>query len=335
MFDEDYRVILVTFMEIDMILIISSQQDEHALAVMQHLQQAGAAYQLLDLSSFPQHSAINIGFASAHNTFQLKTVSTEMLDFSACGAIWWRRPQAFEPHAEIIDPGYRHFVMNESYEAFTGLWHTLDAFWVNPPHSDERAQRKVYQLRQAQRLGFTIPHTLITSSRAQAEAFITQQGISNTIYKAFSATEQHWRETRQLKTEELQLLEHVKYAPVIFQEYIPATYDIRLTVIGEQLFPAAIYSQETSYKFDMRMDFERAKVAAVNLPEELCTKIRALMQALDLQYGAIDLRLTPSGDYVFLEINPAGQWLFIEAKTQQPMTAAMAELLIQNDQTRA
>ncbi len=317
-----------------MILIISSQQDEHALAVMQHLQQAGAAYHLLDLSTFPQHTAINLSYASPANQFHLHTPSGELLNLADCGAIWWRRPQAFEPHAAITDPGYRHFVMNESFEAFTGLWHSLEAFWVNQPHSDERAQRKVYQLSQAQRLGLRIPQTLITTSRAQAEAFIAQQGLSNTIYKAFSATEQHWRETRQLKAEELQLLEHVKYAPVIFQEYIPATYDIRLTVIGEQFFPAAIYSQATSYKFDMRMDFERAKVEAVTLPAEVSAKIRALMQALDLQYGAIDLRLTPAGEYVFLEINPAGQWLFIEAKTQQPMTVAMAELLMHNDQPK-
>jgi hypothetical protein len=36
---------------------------------------------------------------------------------------------------------------------------------------------------------------------------------------------------------------------------------------------------------------------------------------MGLIYGAIDMRLTPDGRYVFLEINPAGQWLFVEHRT--------------------
>ena len=52
------------------------------------------------------------------------------------------------------------------------------------------------------------------------------------------------------------------------------------------------------------------------------------MHALGLVYGAIDMRLTPNGEYVFLEVNPAGQWLFIEQATGQPISAAIAEALI-------
>ena len=55
------------------------------------------------------------------------------------------------------------------------------------------------------------------------------------------------------------------------------------------------------------------------------------MTSLRLAYGAIDLRRTPEGDYVFLEINPAGQWIFVEEKTGQPMTDAMAKLLAAPD----
>jgi len=44
-------------------------------------------------------------------------------------------------------------------------------------------------------------------------------------------------------------------------------------------------------------------------------------------YGAVDMRRTTDGRYVFLEINPAGQWLFVEERTGQPMTDAFACLL--------
>jgi hypothetical protein len=53
------------------------------------------------------------------------------------------------------------------------------------------------------------------------------------------------------------------------------------------------------------------------------------MKRLGLVYGAIDLRRTPDGRHVFLEINPAGEWRFVEERTGQPMTAAFAELLVE------
>jgi hypothetical protein len=32
------------------------------------------------------------------------------------------------------------------------------------------------------------------------------------------------------------------------------------------------------------------------------------MSELGLLFGAFDFILTPSGDYVFLEVNPCGEW---------------------------
>jgi D-alanine-D-alanine ligase-like ATP-grasp enzyme len=52
-----------------------------------------------------------------------------------------------------------------------------------------------------------------------------------------------------------------------------------------------------------------------------------LMDALNLQYGTIDMRLREDGEYVFLEINPQGQFLYVEIKTGMPIARTMAELL--------
>ena len=67
------------------------------------------------------------------------------------------------------------------------------------------------------------------------------------------------------------------------------------------------------------------------MPDDVAAMLRDLMRRLGLVYGAIDMRLTPRGDYVFLEINPAGQWLFIEAHSAQPITATIAGYLARND----
>lgn len=223
------------------------------------------------------------------------------------------------------------FAATEAQEALAGMWHSLDAFWVNDPARDQVAHRKAYQLSVAQDVGLRIPHTMITNDPGEARRFVDARGYRDVVYKAFSATERDWRETRLLREEELELLDNVRYAPVIFQEYVEAAVDLRVTAVGDELYAVAIHSQETDYKVDFRMDIASARIEAVALPDEVQRTLRALMQRLGLVYGAIDMRLTPDGRYVFLEINPAGQWLFVEQPSGQPIADALARLLDERD----
>ena len=52
-----------------------------------------------------------------------------------------------------------------------------------------------------------------------------------------------------------------------------------------------------------------------------------LMKALKINFGAIDMILTPEGEYVFLEVNPNGQWGWIEKLTGMPISQAIADVL--------
>ncbi len=124
-----------------------------------------------------------------------------------------------------------------------------------------------------------------------------------------------------LRPEEEALSENVRLAPVIFQEYIPATADLRVIAIGEQLFAAAASTADSEYKVDVRLNLH-VRYQAHELPADLSTKLLKFMRQLGLEYGAIDLRLTPEGEYVFFEINPAGQFLYIEQATGLPISAA-------------
>lgn len=313
-----------------MILVISTDSDSHANAVMASVAAQGGSATLLDLSHFPQRMQLAISYTQAHSSFVLAR-SGDTLDLARCSAIWWRRPQPFELHPELGDPTNRSFAYTECHFAISGLWLNLDAFWVNHPTLDEKAGQKVFQLETAKSIGLEIPRTLITNDPDRANEFIETAGADKTVFKAFSGTEQAWRETRVLRAGETALIDSVRYAPVIFQEYIPAQYDLRVTVVGSEIFAAAIYANETGYEFDYRMDMDRARIEQLNLPPDLIDRLHAYVHRLGLIYGAIDLRLTPDGRYVFLEINPSGQWLFIEERTGQPITETFANLLLEHD----
>jgi hypothetical protein len=147
------------------------------------------------------------------------------------------------------------------------------------------------------------------------------------IYKQFLALPEAWWETRKLGEAEVKIGDAaIRLAPVIFQRHVPAVADLRVTIIGDEVFAAAVDVRELAYKVDVRMNFD-AKHVAHDQPDDVANKLRALMQRLGLVYGAIDLRLTEDGRYVFLEINPAGQFLYVEQQTGQPITAALAACL--------
>jgi glutathione synthase/RimK-type ligase-like ATP-grasp enzyme len=65
------------------------------------------------------------------------------------------------------------------------------------------------------------------------------------------------------------------------------------------------------------------------LPQEVESQCVHLTRALGLAFGAIDLILTPQGEYVFLEINPNGQWAWLQQVIPSlPLREALADLLI-------
>jgi glutathione synthase/RimK-type ligase-like ATP-grasp enzyme len=309
------------------VLIIAQENDPHTQAVARELEALGRTYAILDLSDFPQLAKLNIRYTCCGDASFEITIADRAHDLGHFDAAWWRRPQLPRISEVIPSEAHRLFAANEVSEALAGLWHALDAFWVNDPALDHVAHRKVTQLQVARRCGFRLPDTLISNDPDEVRVFVDQHGYRKVAYKAFSALEDQWRETRVLQPQELSLLGEVRHAPVIFQEYIEAVYDLRITLVGDAIFAAAIHSQETSYPVDFRMDMANAQITPIELPADLEERLHAYRRALGLEYGAVDMRLRPDGEYVFLEINPAGQWLFVEEKTQQPIAAALARLL--------
>jgi hypothetical protein len=312
-----------------MILIISAPKDDHAMVVLERLNSRGVQAALLDLSQYPRYSHLTMRYGrDATQNFSFRQPDANAaIPLSSCRVAWWRRPQPIELHPEVTDASHKFFARSEIHEALSGLWLSLDAFWMNDPTLDEKASHKPYQLKIAQEVGLEIPVTCITSDPEEARAFVREHGPERTIYKIFTATEEAWRETRIVKPEEIELLDNVCYAPIIFQEYIPAELDLRVTVVGDNIFPASINTLRLNYKVDYRMELGVAQVEPFELPPDVASRLKALMKRLGLVYGAVDFRLTPDGRFVFLEVNTAGQWLFIEERTGQPITEAVVETL--------
>lgn len=317
-----------------MILVVSHPGDDHLLPVLGELERMGSEVVVVDTSTIPATTSACADYSREGEDWRLRLADGSVVDLGRCRSGWWRRALPSPPDARIADPGQAAWAANETYEAMAGFWDVVPITWVSPPRAIEMSMMKTWQLPVARAVGLHVPRTRITSDPGEARAFIDELGIGRVICKAFSATTDSWRETRLVGPDEYAVLDRVALAPVIFQEFIPAEVDLRITVVGERVFAAAIHSQELPYALDFRLSLDRGsgvRIEPTKVPDAVEEGLLRLLKSAGLRYGAVDMRLTPEGEYVFLEVNPAGQWRFVEEKTAQPITEAMAGLLTELD----
>lgn len=306
-----------------MILIVSFQENDHVEQVRKHLTSESV---VVDTSWFPVSMGLDARFANDVESLRFSLPDGQQVNLGDIGAVWYRRIKALALHDDLIDETARLFAWSESNEALLGMWYSLNCYWMNPPTADEISQRKIRQLQVARQVGLAIPETLVTNEPAVARDFVQLHGLGNVIRKAFRNIAQAPRETSVVSEEDLALIDSVKYAPVIFQRYVPADLDLRVTVVEDEIFATAIRSQP-DYQADYRPGLASATVVDYTLPDDVATGLLDLMKVFEIEYGAIDLRVTPEGEHVFLEVNPAGEYLFISERTGQPIPAAIAASL--------
>ena len=311
-----------------MILMMSPEQDAHTQAVRRCLERMGVAVTVLDLAEFPQQTQVVLNFGARRGSYESHVSDYNRdLDLGECTVVWWRHAPPLALHPELTDRLYRSFAYIECQATIAGLWLALDAFWVNHPMRSEEAQRKPYQLKVAQQAGFAIPATLITNSPSRARAFVQQHGVEGTVYRAFSTTARTWHEARLVPSQPITLLDNVCYAPVVFQEYIPALNDLRVVVVGDELF-AAVAPSLAGEKINTVGGLE-----PYPLTPALAGQVYALMAQLGLVYGVVHLRIALDGQPVFIELDPSGNWLEVEEQTDLPITQAMARLFMNHERT--
>ncbi len=304
------------------VVIFSEPNDVHAQSVMRELDRLGESDALiLNFNDIPQRIKVDMALSNGHGSgFALTFADGERLLLDTVKSYWWRRPQAYQLPPGL-EPAAYHFALTEISTAIQGMWQSTEALWVNDIVRDAAASHKPWQLEVARRIGLSIPDTLITTDPDNVRAF-REARDGEVVFKPFLQTFHAWRETRRLKDEDMALIDNVKLAPVIFQSLVPGVADLRVTVIGSEIFAAAVDLEKMEYKLDVRLNQQAYQ--RHDLPAAVGERLLLLMRRLGLEYGAIDLRLTPDGDYVFFEVNPAGQFLFVEYACGLPISAALA-----------
>ncbi|SDK36142.1 hypothetical protein [Nonomuraea jiangxiensis] len=227
------------------------------------------------------------------------------------------------------DPGYHHLVRTEAESTLVGALLGTAARWVNHPGAETIAEHKLRQLTVAREAGLRTPATLISDDPERLAGFWHAHGGEVVTKAVSSLSRRHVKETivtRRVTAGHLAVLERGTPGVVLFQELVPAALDLRVTLVGPETFSCAIHSQEGDSPLDWRLD-QSVPMTPHPLDPRTESALHQVRERLGLEYGAADLRLTPDGVPVFLEINPCPEFSFAEHRVGMPIARAVAALL--------
>jgi len=265
-----------------MILIITHRTDYTADFVINKLNQRNIPYQRLnceDLISQDYAFEINQDFD---------------FHFHGCKNFksgWFRRTKL--PQIQGLTEEERVYLLGEYDALIKNIVSSIDCQWLSQPRHIYFAENKTVQLRKAKELGFNIPPTLITNKKEMVKSFYDRYN-GNIIIKPISRTRIDYREqpgfifTNVVGENVIKNLDSFDMNPCILQKNIEKKYEIRVTVVKDKVFAAAVDSQEDE---DTKVDWRRKKLKfrETRLPKTIEQQCVQVVKEFYLGFGAIDM----------------------------------------------
>ncbi len=328
------------------ILIITRSDDNESVAlVAKAIARRGGHAIRFDTDRYPTDVRLTAYYGASNSEGDERLTLTNEegeFDLREVTAVWHRRLNFGARIPSTLDRQLRHASLSEASAAAHGMLASLKAFRVDEVRHIRHAENKQLQLQAARELGLDTPRTLTTNDPAAARAFAKtcESGMVTKMLSSFAVYDEG-RElvvfTNPVKPEELADLSGLSLCPVTFQELLAKSLELRVTVVGQRVMSASLDSGVSARAaHDWRRDGLRMVQSwrLYQLPGEVEEKILRLMDYFSLNYGAIDIILTPDGRHVFLELNPSGEFFWLERSPGLPVSEAIADLLLAHSSRR-
>jgi glutathione synthase/RimK-type ligase-like ATP-grasp enzyme len=298
------------------VLVLTCPEDVTADMVVHQLHQAGTPVFRVDPADFP--GRVDLTSVTEHGVVDgYLWDGRRRLLLSSIRSVWVRRPGL--PGA--VPGAHQEWSAHEALHAFYGSLRALPGVrWVNDPEAHERARYKTPQLLLAHRAGLLTPPTLVTTCDVEARYFRSHNGPM--VCKTVSGRQPDGVALPTARISPDVDLSSVAGSPTCFQQAVEKIADIRLTVVGTEMFCAEAQCADADVRFTEGVQWKE-----VPTPPYVEAAVNAFMGLSGLTYGAFDFVVDREGRWWFLECNPGGQFGFIELATGQPISRAIADLL--------
>lgn len=185
------------------------------------------------------------------------------------------------------------------------------------------------QLLDAERLGIKTPQTVLTTNVAAAARRLSARRIivKTPDFRLVEPDHRDWPAALPAIVDRAAALSHpvVGERPVVVQEYVAHTRELRVFYLNEALCAFEVHQAEPA---TMWTDPDSVTVTKVDCPSAAADAVRTLCAAWKLRFGAFDLLISERGEPVFLEVNPDGDWLWYERKARWCGVSFMAAVMV-------
>lgn len=315
------------------IVVLGHEQDPHIALVRRYLHKEPL---VINVGNEAGELSYHIDAASEQIVMTYKGQEVDLRPESI-KSIWNRRTHVrwLRPPLQVTPKDHEEYALS-SLQRLADPVHTLlpqDAFWVSRHAAVQMAQHKPYQLQKAKQCGFNVPDTIFTSDRLQAEHFLKKHPVCiiKTLATIMPFATNQYAVIRQSSELDLRGLE---VTPQIFQQAIEPDFEVRVAVIGKQIFASVV--QDTGPIEDAGQgirDFRTAfmkdtfQASAFALPADIAKACVEYVNRMGLVCGYFDLIFDKQGVCWFIECNPNGQWGFVDEETVSKISQALAQLL--------
>lgn len=314
------------------VLIITNKEDVTADFIIDELINRNANYYRFNTEEIGHELLIDFEPLEEKIVITDTTIDKQ-IDLLSFKAVYFRRPKLpFLP--KDLSIGECNFFINEYNVLLDGIYHLLSSKkWLNNAFNIRNAENKINQLLIAKSFGLDLPKSLITNNENNALIFFKNQ---STIFKPlkYGFINEPEKQSSVLYTNSvddnfLNNINRIKKMPVYFQKHINKNFDVRVTIVGNKIFPARIDSQSsTDSLIDWRAASNILLHEKIELPGDIESKCFKLLEYYKLNFAAIDFILDENDNYIFLEINPNGQWAWIQKLLDYPITQAIVDFLL-------
>jgi len=235
--------------------------------------------------------------------------------------VWIRRPEPPLPNPKTSesDKKFASLEYRSFYHSIAYFLETLPVWCINKYSVARVMIQKSVQMRLACKCGLKTPATLMSNHPATVREFFARENSRN-ICKGF--TPHVWQkegkmsvaitETFELTRDQLPNDEVLTYAPAIYQERVPKEFDVRMVLMGNQIYSYALKNKKQA--LDWRQDAGLGHVTAEEIatPPDVEKGVMEFAQQSGLCFGSLDFGVDAQGQWWFLEINEQGQFLWLD-----------------------
>lgn len=304
--------------------VVTCERDFHAYAVRHELARRGTDCRIIEANRQVDTGALSWSINAQPRLGQIRDVDGSPVAISELAVLWWRRLNGKPQLPNHLPEEANEFVINECRSALQGLMLTsFKGAWVSHPEASRTAENKFVQLHAAAEAGFRIPRTLVSQDPICVREFCetnAYQVIAKSVTGTPGTPTLAGRVTPQLIADEAS----IRLSPVIYQELIPGHRHLRACCFGSTVITAMLQTERLDWRHPLD-----AAVSPYTLEADTEARLLAVLDKLRLRMGIFDLKITPAGEIVWLEVNPQGQFLFLEGMGQVSfnLTEAFADFL--------